>query len=271
MGVLGLISAGGNLADAGLGLPAIVSNASARSPLILVCEHACNHIPVGLNSLGLSDDVQNSHVAWDPGAIEVANRLSVLLDARLVSSGISRLVYDCNRPPSSPDAMPVKSEVFDIPGNIGLSDADRADRVQRYYDPFRKALSDTIAGVEGPVLITIHSFTPVYMGQLRDTDIGVLHDSDARLADILLARAGAHSDLLFERNQPYGPEDGVTHTLKEHGLGAGLLNVMLEIRSDLIATSRQQDEMAGMLARWLSDGLAELGVDLVGKDAACRG
>ncbi|MBV1866683.1 MAG: N-formylglutamate amidohydrolase [Marinosulfonomonas sp.] len=269
MGVFALIAAGGKLTTAGLGLPAIVTNASASSPVVLVCEHASNHIPAGLDSLGLSVDVQNSHVAWDPGAIEVASRLSVLLDARLVSSGVSRLVYDCNRPPSADGAMPAKSEVFDIPGNAGLSDADRADRVRRYYDPFRNTLSDTIAGVEGPVLVTIHSFTPVYMGQRRKTDIGVLHDSDARLADILLERASRHSDLVFERNQPYGPEDGVTHTLKEHATGSGLLNVMLEIRNDLIKTPKQQDAMAAIIAGWLSDGLTQLGVDLVGKDAPC--
>jgi len=266
-----LIAADGEMTTAGLGLPVIVTNPSARAPVVLVCEHACNHIPAGLHSLGLSEDVQNSHVAWDPGAIEVANRLSVLLDARLVSSGVSRLVYDCNRPPSASSAMPAKSEVFDIPGNAGLSDADRAERVARYYDPFRTTLSDTILGVKRPVLVTIHSFTPVYMGKPRDTDIGVLHDSDARLADVLLARAAAHSDLLFERNQPYGPQDGVTHTLKEHAIADGLLNVMLEIRNDLIATPKQQDAIAGMLAGWLSDGLAELGVDMVGQGAACHG
>jgi len=91
------------------------------------------------------------------------------------------------------------------------------------------------------------------------------------LADVLLARAAAHSDLLFERNQPYGPQDGVTHTLKEHAIANGLLNVMLEIRNDLIATPIQQDAIAGMLAGWLSDGLAELGVDMVGQGAACPG
>lgn len=254
----------------GRGKPAFLANASAAGPVVLVCEHASNYFPAALQSLGLSDDVKNSHVAWDPGAFEVAVRLATLLDARLVASGVSRLVFDCNRPPSAPDAIPVKSEVFGIPGNAGLSEPDRAARVQQFYTPFRDTLAGVISGMDAPVLITIHSFTPVYLGHDRKTDIGVLHDSDSRVADRMLGLAGQHTDMQVERNQPYGPQHGVTHTLKEHAIGAGLLNVMLEIRNDLINSPYKQDAVAGMLAGWLTAALEPLGVTLAGRDAACQ-
>jgi len=257
-----------NFAAGGLGRPAMVTNGSGAASIILVCEHASNFIPEQFDGLGLSEEVQTSHVAWDPGAMAVSRRLSVLLDAPLVSSRISRLVYDCNRPPSAPGAMPIKSEIYDIPGNENLNETARTDRVQRYYDPFRTTLADTINKTQNPILVTIHSFTPNYLGQHRAVEIGVLHDSDTRLADQMLASAANHTDMVVLRNAPYGPKDGVTHTLKEHATGAGIFNVMLEIRNDLISTAQQQDDIAQMLASWLKTALDGLGVSWAEKDMA---
>jgi predicted N-formylglutamate amidohydrolase len=93
-------------------------------------------------------------------------------------------------------------------------------------------------------LVTIHSFTRVFNGVSRDVELGILCDSDERLADEMLARAPGLTDMLTAKNDPYGPADGVTHTLKEHALGNGLLNVMIEVRNDLIATHEDQQAVA---------------------------
>ena len=233
--------------------PVEITNPAGGSAAVLVCEHASHFIPADLHHLGLTIDARQSHAAWDPGALAVAQRLSLRLDAPLVASTVSRLVYDCNRPPSADDAMPIRSEVIDIPGNRDLSDVDRAARAANYYTPFRQALAAQIAAHPAPVLITIHSFTPVYFGEPRAVEIGVLHDSDGRLADAMLATAAQHTDALVLRNAPYGPEHGVTHTLREHALPGGHLNVMLEIRNDLIQTQDQQTAMGDMIAAWLAD------------------
>jgi predicted N-formylglutamate amidohydrolase len=50
------------------------------------------------------------------------------------------------------------------------------------------------------------------------------------------------------RNYPYGPQDGVTHTLKKHGLTRQIANVMLEIRNDLISDADGQAEWAERIA-----------------------
>ena len=232
-------------------------NPDGASSVVLVCEHASNFIPASFNGLGLAADARQSHVAWDPGAIGVAARLAQRLDAALIAGAVSRLVYDCNRPPDAPDAMPERSEIFDIPGNIGLSVAARAERIATCYEPFRKALSQTIAQTSAPVLVTIHSFTPVYHGTSRTVELGILHDRDSRLADTMLATAPRHTQADVQRNQPYGPEHGVTHTLKEHAISGGHMNVMLEIRNNLIATEPQQHAIADMLAAWITDAFAQ--------------
>lgn len=242
-------------------------NQTGASSVVLVCEHASHFIPASFHGLGLSDADRKSHAAWDPGAMAVAQNLSAHLNAPLVASGVSRLVYDCNRPPEAPDAMPVRSETIDVPGNTDITTPDRAARVATYYRPFQSALAATIKRTASPVIVTIHSFTPVFFGQSRRVEIGILHDSDARLADAMLDIASNHTPLNVQRNQPYGPEHGVTHTLKEHGLAHGHLNVMLEIRNDLIATARQQGAMAATLAPWIAQAFAQTGV---AGDVQCR-
>jgi len=235
---------------------AVLHNADGNGHILLVCEHAANRIPAALDNLGLDEATRLSHIAWDPGALAVAQEISYLLDARLVASTVSRLVYDCNRPPEAPGAMPGRSEVFDIPGNQNLSDTEKAARVATVYEPFRTLLADTIASFPAPpVLVTIHSFTPVYQGKKRDVEIGILHDSDTRLADAMLELAPKHTEMNTRRNDPYGPEDGVTHTLKLHALPNGLLNVMIEVRNDLIATAEQQKSVGKMLAELIADAL----------------
>jgi predicted N-formylglutamate amidohydrolase len=236
-----------------------VSRLSGRSQIVLICEHASPHIPAVFKDLGVSPAARGSHVAWDPGAVAVAQAMSLALDATLVSSLVSRLVYDCNRPPDAPSAMPVRSEAYDVPGNDDLTDADRRARVARYYTPFRDRLASEIARRADPVLVTIHSFTPVYNGQTRDVEIGILHDSDSRLADAMLRIAQEHD---VRRNAPYGPEDGVTHTLKEHAVAHGHLNVMIEIRNDLIADEASQAAMAQTLAGWITQALKTVGADI---------
>lgn len=233
-----------------------IENGDASSSIVLVCEHASAYIPDVFENLGLDAGHLTSHAVWDPGAYAVAVGLAERLDAALVSSGVSRLVYDCNRPPEAKDAMPERSEVVDVPGNLGLSEAERQMRVDAYYRPFQAALRGQIAKTNDPVVVTIHSFTPTYHGEMRAVEIGILHDTDPRLADAMLQIAPDHSQAITQRNAPYGPEDGVTHTLKEHALTYGHLNVMIEIRNDLIATKADQTAMAAMLAPWITAALA---------------
>ncbi|MFQ5623080.1 MAG: N-formylglutamate amidohydrolase [Paracoccaceae bacterium] len=229
-----------------------VQNADGESDVVLVCEHASRAIPAEFNGLGLQESVRSSHIAWDPGALGVARALSEKLDAPLVHQLVSRLVYDCNRPPHSPDAVPEISEVFEIPGNRGLSAAARQDRVDRFYLPFRRCLA-TLLEQRGkrarrPVIVTVHSFTPVFFGKIRTVGIGILHDSDRRFADGVLAGLKPSKDIEIAENQPYGPENGVTHTLVEHGISRGLLNVMIEMRNDLISGIVEQRRMADRLS-----------------------
>ena len=50
----------------------------------------------------------------------------------------------------------------------------------------------------------------------------------------------------------------MTHTLELHALPAGLLNVMIEIRNDLIADEAGQGVAADFLSRLLQESISAL-------------
>lgn len=241
-------------------LPVTLTQGDDSCEILLVCEHARRDMPPALAGLGLDDAALRSHIAWDPGALGVAQELARLWQAPLVAGGMSRLVYDLNRPPQSPTAIPERSEIFEVPGNRGLGDAARAQRVVKVYEPFRAALAREIATRRGALrlMVTVHSFTPVFNGTPRAVELGILHGRDARFAEIMLARKPADIGWDVQLNEPYSAADGVAHTLDEQGAANGLLNVMLEIRNDLIETEAQQRDWAARLAPWISATLKEM-------------
>lgn len=233
-----------------------VHNKGGDHPALLVCEHASNSIPERFAGLGLSDEELVGHIAWDLGAGEVALRMSERLNACCVLGTVSRLVYDCNRAPEAIDAIPDVSEFHTIPGNVGISEQDRALRVQTIHDTFHERVAETIA--DRQALVTIHSFTPVYKESRRAVQLGILHDKDATFADWILSSASKFTDLKVCRNEPYGPEDGVMHTINTHGTANRIPNVMIEIRNDLIATQKDCEEMADLLSEMISHALGDI-------------
>jgi predicted N-formylglutamate amidohydrolase len=240
----------------------VIENEAATGRFILVCEHASNMVPARWGDLGLSAEQRTAHIAWDPGALGLARGLAQRLDAVLIHAPVSRLVYDCNRAPDMVGAMPARSEVHDIPGNAVISPQERLARTEAVYLPWAEGLHGLIArrialGLQ-PVIVTIHSFTPVYFGKQRHVEFGIIHDADASLAVAIHTVAGKLTKLNAQLNAPYSAADDVTHTLRVQATPYGLPNAMLEIRNDLIATPEAENAMADQLAPVLNMGLVEI-------------
>lgn len=237
--------------------PVLVFNAEGRAPFVLACDHASNRFPDRYGDLGLSPHQRLMHVAWDPGAMAVALELAELLDAPLVASTVSRLVIDCNRDHDAPDLIPVVSERTDIPGNKGIGDNERAERIGAFHTPFHGALESVLearrhAGIE-TLLVTVHSFTPVYKDVPRPWPIGLIHARDTRFTAALRdALADDDAELNIGWNQPYSALNGVTYTLEHHGDGRGLEATMIEIRHNEILEPEGVSLWAARLARCLT-------------------
>ncbi len=242
--------------------PPLVERAEAAGRFVLVCEHASNAVPARWGDLGLTAEARRAHIAWDPGALALSQALSQRLEAVLIHAPVSRLVYDCNRPPDQASAMPAQSEVYAIPGNAVISPLERRLRTEAVYLPWAEALHGLIArrlalGLR-PVMVTLHSFTPIYNGKPRRVELGVIHDADAHFAVAVQTAASKLTRLNVQLNAPYSAADGVTHTLRVQATPYGVPNVMLEVRNDLIATPEQIVQMADQLAAVLNMGLVEI-------------
>jgi len=228
-----------------------LSREDSTNPLILVCEHASRYIPDTLNNLGLDEAAAREHIAWDIGALQLAEQLSEQLGATLLSANYSRLLIDLNRPRHAPDSIPLQSEIYPIPGNRELDEATREYRRQTLFKPFHARLQTLIDEriAKGlPVrVVGIHSFTPVYYGQPRPLEVGVLfgqaQDYAQRLLDGLQAQP-----LKVAGNQPYKIDPLGDMTVPVHGDARGLEAVLIEVRNDLLRSPEAVSRWAGYLA-----------------------
>ena len=238
---------------------AVVENPEGSSRIILICEHAGQKTPEYLGSLGLDDEAMSTHIGWDIGAAALSRALSKQLDAALILQRYSRLVYDCNRDFDAFDAIVEESDHVAIPQNSGLTLEQRRRRFEFVYQPFNDAiealLEHRLQSAEHPVIVTIHSFTPLYKGQRRTLDLGILYDADTRLADVFAELSEEDAAYASARNQPYSPKDGCMHTIITHGIKHGLLNLMLEVRNDLINDAKGQELWAQRIANLITAAL----------------
>jgi predicted N-formylglutamate amidohydrolase len=231
-------------------------NAEGASPFLLTSDHYGRAIPRILGDLGLPAGEMDRHIAWDIGIAGVADALSKHLGAHLIAQRYSRLVIDCNRPPSAASSIPVISEATAIKANEGLaSEAVRARR-QAIFEPYHRRIAETIDrrlrdGMP-TVLVSLHSFTPVYAGVSRPWHIGTLYQRDTRLPPLLLKHLRAEADLVVGDNEPYAVSDDTDYTIPVHGEARGLMNSGIEIRQDLIAEPTGQRQWAERLARIFS-------------------
>jgi predicted N-formylglutamate amidohydrolase len=247
--------------------PVFEQNVAGRSPFLFTSDHYGQLIPRKLGDLGLPASEFERHIAVDVGIAGVAGRLSDHLDAHLIAQRYSRLVIDCNRPPHVASSIPLISEATTIPGNEGLSRAAAAVRRREIFDPYHRAIGAVIdrrlRDGTATVLVSLHSFTPVYAGIKRPWHIGALYHRDTTLPPLLLRALKSEGDLVVGDNEPYAVSDDTDYTIPVHGEARGLINTGIEIRQDLIADPSLQQQWADRLARILGDLETQLRRDRV--------
>jgi len=237
--------------------PVLEVNVSGRSPFLLTCDHYGRLIPRRLGDLGLPESELSRHIAWDIGIAGVAEALSGHLDAHLIAQRYSRLVIDCNRPPASAGSIPRLSEATAIPGNEAMAGDAAESRREAIFDPYHRRIREVIEkrlrDDVPTVLVSLHSFTPVYAGIIRPWHIGTLYHRDRSLPPLLLKALRAEPDLVVGDNEPYAVSDATDYTIPVHGEMRGLMNTGIEIRQDLISDRAGEKEWADRLARILGE------------------
>ena len=228
-----------------------VLRGDSLAPQLVICDHASGRIPRALDDLGLPPEHHGSHIALDIGAGDLARALSERLDATAILCNYSRLVVDCNRAITDASAFLDESGGIPVPGNMRLSDRQKADRAAAVYQPYHDAAhreQDRLRSVvEAPVLIAVHSFTRFLDGVDRRWDCGVLWDLDARIARPLLDGLRADGELLVGDNEPYSGRHKEDYSVDHHAEERRFPYAAVEVRQDLLETPAAVQLMADRL------------------------
>jgi predicted N-formylglutamate amidohydrolase len=230
-----------------------------RTGVLLLADHASNYVPDEFQQLGLPQAQFERHIGYDIGIAWVTRRLAESLQATAVLSHFSRLLIDPNRGADDPTLVMRIADGALIPGNATIDAKGIMDRTRRFHQPYhdaiRQELDSMLAGGIAPVIISLHSFTPVLRGRARPWHIGILWDADPRLPVPLLQSLGTDPDWVIGDNEPY---DGALagDTLDQHATMRGLANALIEIRQDLIATEADAVAVADRLVPHLKAALA---------------
>ncbi|MEQ1696867.1 MAG: N-formylglutamate amidohydrolase [Hyphomicrobiaceae bacterium] len=224
---------------------------NAACGVVVLCDHATNHCPSEYGTLGLNPAELERHIAYDIGAQAVTRGLAARLGAPAVLSSFSRLLIDPNRGDDDPTLIMRIADGAVIAGNRHLDAAERSRRINRFYAPYHSAIARVLDACLDtgtvPIIISMHSFTPVWNGIPRPWHAGILWDTDPRLALPFLDALRADPALVVGDNEPY---TGILKgdTMWKHATQRGLAAALVEVRQDLIATAQGQDSWSERLA-----------------------
>lgn len=223
-------------------------NARGRSSLIFICDHASNRVPDEFGDLGIPAAELQRHIAWDIGAAGVAEILAGYFDAPVVLSDVSRLVIDCNRPFDDPGLIPPVSDGTSIPANQSLTERERRRRWRTYHQPYHDAIEEIIAAKltdrQTPIVVSVHSMTPVMKGVARPWQIAMCSAADRRLNDPVLAALRRHADIVVGDNEPYTLDSKEDYSVPYHAMRRNLQHLQVEFRQDEIASPDGQRRWA---------------------------
>jgi predicted N-formylglutamate amidohydrolase len=242
--------------------PVAIFNRAMPGPFLFTCDHACNRLPARLGDMGMTAAQLTSHIAWDPGALPVAQGLASLFGSPLVYGAYSRLVVDLNRPAESTGSMPEMSAGIPVPGNAGLSESERQERLDAVFHPYHEAidglLGERLESSRATALVAIHSFTPDYPGEARPWHVGIIHRHDFGLGAPLVDALRGRDDLRVGDNLPFQIQDDGDATIPRHGERRRLPNVLIELRQDTLATAEGREAWVARLHAALQCALAAI-------------
>ena len=234
--------------------PYTVLNQNLVGPFIFSCEHAANNLPLNIQSSVVDKHFLQTHWGWDIGAESVTRHLIQSIDSQGILSTYSRLWIDLNRSLTRTDLIRFETEGHQLSFNQNLSTAEHEQRLQEVYKPFHEAydklVKERCQHDQPVILISIHSFTPVWDGTVRTMDIGVLFDECEELG-VKLAGLLREEDLFVELNSPYTGRGGLMYSVEDKGRRHRCPHLELEINQALICTPEKQAFIAEKIRRAL--------------------
>lgn len=212
-----------------------VLGAPKKGGILVISDHASAKVPDDID-LGVDPALLDQHIAVDIGVADVAAHMVAggHADAAILG-GVSRLVLDANRDVDAAGLIPIVSDGHEILGNR-LDDAQRAERVARFFTPYHDKISEILDEVRPAMILSLHSFTPALVSdpsQQRPWHVGVLYNEDDRLAAPAIAALQAEG-LNVGDQLPYSGKI-LNATMNRHAEGNDIPYIGIELRQDLVA------------------------------------
>jgi len=180
--------------------------------------------------------------------------LAVALGAGGVGARWSRLVIDLNRQVGDPDLIRTEAGGVELPWNQDLVPGEVERRVLEHHVPYhgeidRLVVHKLIRRVQ-PLLLSVHTFTPVLGRSRRNFEAGVLYENHRWLARLL---AGGLRDqgLRVRYNQPYSGLLGMMYAADRHGSHHRIPCLELEVNQARLADRKAVRTMTHAVARAL--------------------
>ena len=229
-------------------------HASARSGLLLTCEHATNRLPRSIRPTPAERELLLSHWGYDIGAWPVTRFVARALLAPAIAGRWSRLLADLNRAVDDPTFAREVALGVRLSWNSGVGPRSRIARAVTVHAGYHAALDRLLAarvarGVR-PLLVAIHTFTPEFDGQRRSFDAGVLYDEERGLA-VRCATALRESGLSVRYNEPYSGRAGMMYSVDRHASHYGLACLELELNQALFERADAHTRVGRAVARAL--------------------
>jgi predicted N-formylglutamate amidohydrolase len=215
-----------------LGAVELVRPSRADAPVVISCEHASGRIPEPWSLSEVDRWLEGSHWAVDIGARELVFDLCESTGAEAVLARFSRLLADPNRDESSPELFLRHAEGREIALNREIDASERERRLATLWRAYHAAVDRAVASSAAPVLLAVHTFTPVFAGARRELEVGVLFDHEEELADRFVAALAAEG-VAVERNEPYSGRRGLMYSAERHARAHEKRPIELELRQDL--------------------------------------
>ena len=224
-------------------------------PLLVTAEHASNRVPAPLRTTASDRFWLETHWGYDIGVRTTCRELVRLTGSQAVMARFSRLVCDPNRAPGTADFVRVEVEGTPLSFNRKVDETEVRRRVEAFHTPYHRAIDAALRARLGQdrdvLLLSVHSFTPVWNHRVRTMDLGILASRHEAVAS-RLARFTRAAGFETAINEPYSALDGLIYAAERHGETHGVVYLELELNQATVCTPQRARRTARMLAAALA-------------------
>ena len=227
-----------------------IINPNTLGSFVFTAEHASPAIPSTIQKTDVP--YLQTHWAYDIGILPLMELLCKKNHSQGIYTRYSRLWIDTNRAPNQDGLIKTHIETTPLSFNQSLTEQDKQKRILDIHESYHRVISSSIeAHEQPPLLISLHSFTPIWNNHIRTMDVGVLFDRDENLAHIctkLLREEG----FFVEENQPYSGKNGLIYSAHRHGTENNIPYVELEFNQSIICSPQRIERVAVKLSHVLT-------------------